>query len=143
MNALAKNSFFNYPSLMDALLQKEGPDFFTPTASGTVPAVNVIESADEFRIELAAPGLQKEHFALKLDNNLLTVSATKEDSSDTKAERYTRREFSYSSFQRTFTLPTSVNTERIAASYTDGILSVSLPKRDEAKVKPVRLIDIQ
>ena len=141
MNTLARTNFFDYPSLMDALL-KEDNAFFTPAASGPVPAVNVLETPDEFRIELAAPGLQKDQFALRLDNNLLTISATKDESTEAKTEKYTRREFSYSSFQRTFTLPTSVNTEHIAATYTNGILSVLLPKREESKVKPTRLIDI-
>lgn len=113
------------------------------TTTTNVPAVNVIETAEGFRIDVAAPGFKKDDFKVNLHHTNLTISATQENKTEEKeGEKYTRREFSFASFQRTFTLPTSVNTETINASYTDGILTISLPKREEAKVKPARQIKI-
>ncbi len=108
----------------------------------SLPAVNVIEHDDNFVVEMAIPGLKKTDFDISLDNQILSISAeTKaEDESDDK--NYTRREFGYSSFKRTFKLPKSVETEKISANYTDGILKVDLPKRDEAKKKPIQNIKV-
>lgn len=123
-----------------------GKDLFneynTPAFAGTVPAVNVVENEEGFRIEVAAPGLQKSDFKLNLEKNQLTISAEKEQKEENKTEKYTRKEFKYSSFQRTFTLPNTVDGDRIEANYADGILSIALPKREEAKEKPARLIEI-
>lgn len=93
-------------------------------------------------IELAVPGLKKSDFKLDLDNQVLTISTESKEENEHKEENYTRREFGYSAFKRTFTLPDSVNDEKINANYTDGILSVLLPKKEEAKQKPVRSIKI-
>lgn len=117
-------------------------EFHTPAFAGSVPAVNVIENTEGFKIELAAPGLQKADFKLNLEKNQLTISAQKEQKEEESADKYTRREFKYTSFQRTFTLPNSVDGEKIVATYTDGILTVALPKREEAKEKPAREIEI-
>ena len=122
-------------------------DFFNTNGSGVtnVPAVNVVEHQDGFRIEVAAPGLKKEDFKLNLNHNNLTISASQEtqkEEAEKGSEKYTRREFSYSSFQRTFTLPSSTDAERIQANYTDGLLKIEIPKREEAKVKPPRQIEI-
>ncbi len=110
--------------------------------SPTVPAVNVVELEDSFRIDFAAPGLQKSDFRINLDNNVLTVKSEKEVSNEDVNENYTRREFSFTSFKRTFTLPDSANSEKVSAEYKDGILSISIAKREEAKVKPSRDIEI-
>lgn len=142
MNALVKN-INGYPNLVNSFFNKELMDeLFAPAHQGTAPAVNVVESAEGYRIEVAAPGLQKSDFKLNLDHNRLTISAEKENKAEASGEKYTRREFSYSSFQRTFTLPTTVDGEKINATYTDGVLHVELPKREEAKVKPARSIEI-
>jgi HSP20 family protein len=117
-------------------------ELYAPAFSGTVPAVNVAESKEGFKIEVAAPGLQKADFKLNLEKNQLTISAQKEQKEDEATEKYTRKEFKYSSFQRTFTLPNTVDGEKIAATYADGILSIALPKREEAKEKPAREIEI-
>jgi len=123
-----------------------GKDLFNelhnPAFAGSVPAVNVAESTEGFKIEVAAPGLQKGDFKLNLEKNQLTISAQKEQKEEENDDRYTRREFKYSSFQRTFTLPNSIDGEKIAATYADGILTVALPKREEAKEKPAREIEI-
>ncbi|GAB3177396.1 Hsp20/alpha crystallin family protein [Telluribacter humicola] len=142
MNAVVKNGYA-YPTLFENFFGKEAMnELFTPAYSGSAPAVNVIEQPEGYRIEVAAPGLKRDDFKLDLNNNRLTISAQKEQNNEEKNEKYTRREFKYSSFKRTFTLPATIDSERIAASYVDGILNIELPKREEAKVKPVRQIEI-
>ena len=137
----------NLPSLIENFFGRDMNDFFntnTP-AMHNLPAVNVLEHEDGFRIEVVAPGLKKDAFKLNLNHNNLTISAYQETQNADKeqnGEKYTRREFSYSSFQRTFTLPTSVDADNIQASYMDGVLKIDVPKRDEAKVKPPRQIEI-
>ena len=109
----------------------------------TLPSVNIAENTDGFKIEFAAPGLTKEGFKINLDNNVLTVGSEKKEEKEELKENFTRREFNYSSFQRSFTLPDSANGEKISAEYENGILNIEIPKREEAKIKPVREIEIQ
>lgn len=99
----------------------------------TVPNVNIIENDDNFRLELAAPGLKKEDFKISLDNEMLTISTEKKSENTEKNEKYTRKEFSYSSFLRSFTLPEVVDAEKIKANYENGIMTLELPKKEEAK----------
>lgn len=99
----------------------------------SIPAVNVKESETGFEIEVAAPGLKKENFKLSLHENRLTISATQEQQQEEKTDKYTRQEFNYNQFQRTFTLPKNVDGEKIEATYVDGILHVGLPKKEELK----------
>ena len=142
MSTLVKTHFAT-PSYLNGFFNKDlFPEFNTPAFSGSVPAVNVVESKEGFRIEVAAPGLQKSDFTLNLEKNQLTISAQKEQKSEENEEKYTRREFKYTSFQRTFTLPNSVDAEKVVANYSEGILSIALPKREEAKEKPARQIEI-
>ncbi len=141
MSTLVKH--FAGPSYLNGFLGKDlFQEFNTPAFAGTVPAVNVVESEEGFRIEVAAPGLQKSDFKLNLEKNQLTISAEKEQKEESKNEKYTRKEFKYASFQRTFTLPNTVDGDRIEANYADGILNIALPKREEAKEKPARQIEI-
>lgn len=107
-----------------------------------MPAVNISEKEDDFMLELAVPGMQKSDFKINLDNNVLTISSEKEDESEEKTEKYSRREFCYSSFSRSFTLPKSINFDKIKADYKDGVLKVNLPKREDAKVALNRQIEI-
>ena len=109
----------------------------------TLPSVNIAENNDGFKIEFAVPGLNKDEFKINLDNNVLTVGSEKKEEKEEINENFTRREFNYSSFQRSFTLPDSANGEKIKAEYQNGILYVEIPKREEAKFKPVREIEIQ
>lgn len=114
----------------------------------SVPSVNVKESEDGFNLELAVPGLTKEDIKLELENDILTISAEKKVENETteenskKTEKYTRREFSFQSFKRTFTLPETIDVSNINAKYENGILLVDLPKKEEAKPQPVRNIEI-
>ena len=142
MSTLVKTHFAG-PSYLNGFFGKDlFHEFNNPAFAGTVPAVNVVESKEGFRIEVAAPGLQKSDFKLNLEKNQLTNSAEKEQKEENTNEKYTRKEFKYTSFQRTFTLPNTVDGDRIEANYADGILSIALPKREEAKEKPARLIEI-
>lgn len=110
----------------------------------TLPSVNIKENAENFTVEVAAPGFEKGDFKLELNHDLLTISSEKKVENETKdGERFTKREFSYQSFTRSFTLPNTADGERIAASYENGILTVSIPKKEEAKPKPARTIEIQ
>lgn len=109
----------------------------------SLPAVNVKETANTFEIELAAPGLSKKDFKVTADNGVLTISSEKEEQKEQKDKGYTRKEFSYSSFSRSFTLPDNVNTEEIKAKYEDGILKLSVAKRDITAVKPAKAIEVR
>lgn len=107
-----------------------------------VPAVNIAETEDAYEVELAAPGLGKEDFKINVDNDVMTVSAEKKTESDTTEKHYSKREYSYTSFTRSFTLPDSADQGKIEASYKDGVLRVSVGKREEAKVAS-RLIEVK
>ena len=110
---------------------------------GTLPAVNTFENKDSYELEVAAPGMKKDDFKIELDNNTLTISSEKNENHEEKENEYSRREFRYQSFTRSFQLPENkVENSKIAARYTDGILYVSIPKREEAKVQPTRMIEV-
>lgn len=121
------NKIFNH---LDTMFPAKS---FNNVAYNNIPAVNVKEDENAFQIEVAAPGLKKEDFKLSLHENRLTISAKQESKTEEKTERFSRQEFNYTSFQRTFTLPKNVDGDKIDASYTDGILYVGLPKREELK----------
>lgn len=121
--------FFN-----DSLMKR---DFFK-----SVPAVNISERADDYLIEMAAPGYGTDDFKVSIDNDVLTIKAERKQENSDENTRYTRKEFSYESFQRSFTMPEHVEAEKIGAEYKDGLLSLILPKKDMAKVKPVREVKV-
>ena len=110
----------------------------------TIPAVNIKETAENYEVEVAAPGMKKEDFKIELDGNALTISSERSDQkNDQEGERYSRKEFSYQSFQRTFTLQKDVvDLDKIQARYEHGLLHLVIPKKEEAKQKPPRLIQI-
>lgn len=110
----------------------------------TLPQVNIKETDENYIVEVAAPGMKKEDFQIELHNNVLTIkSEVKKESEDNTENQYTRREFSYQSFQRSFNLNNRVvDDSKINATYQDGILSLTLAKKEEAKAKPARLIEI-
>ena len=118
-------------------------DFFTPeTKLNSVPAVNIAEANDKFLVTLAAPGLKKEDFKISIDENVMTISAEKKEENTEEQAQYSRREYSYSSFQRSFNLPENVNSENINASYENGILAISVPKKEEGKAKLIKEVKI-
>ncbi len=118
------------------------PGFMDSETRNTLPAVNIVEGKEDYKIEVAAPGLNKEDFKINLENNVLTISSEKEEKTEDKDEKVMRREFSYCSFSRSFTLPQTVNYEKIKATHKDGILQVVIPKKEEAMEKPAREIKI-
>jgi HSP20 family protein len=107
-----------------------------------VPSVNIREKDAAFEVEMAAPGMDKKDFKLQLENNVLSISAEKKEEKNEETETFTRREFSYNSFVRSFELPTTVNADSIEARYQDGILRLILPKKEEAKQKTKKQIAI-
>lgn len=123
------------PSMMD--------DFFKPWNEWfnggnwmkeiTVPAVNITEDKERYVVSVAAPGMKKEDFKVAIEGNIMSISSQKEESSEEKDARYTRKEYSYSSFSRSFTLPEEINQAAIDAKYEDGILKLMLPKKEEAR----------
>ena len=139
-----KNSNSNnyFPALMDELFR---PDWMGGIQNSTmnVPPVNIKETDTTYEVELSAPGKQKEDFNIEVDNSLLTISSEYKSEETSKESRFTRREFSHTSFKRSFSLPETVNEDEINASYENGILKITLPKREEALPKPKREIQIQ
>lgn len=137
----------NYPTFTDRFLENDVLDFFNNNFSEsntTVPAVNIKETDNEFDVELAAPGMNKEDFNINLENDQLTVSSEhKEESKKEEDGKFSRREFSYQKFQRTFSIPENmVDSDKIDARYEDGLLKIRLPKLEHAKVKPARKIEV-
>lgn len=115
--------------------------------NATAPAINVVESDKDYKVEVAAPGMKKEDFNIHLgDNNelVITMEQKNENKEEHKNKKYLRREFAYSKFQQSFILPDDVEKEKISASVNDGILTIDLPKHTpEEKAKVDRVIEIQ
>ncbi len=107
-----------------------------------VPATNIRETEQGYDIEVAAPGMKKDHFNIDVNEGMLTISSEKEEEKEDEQDNYTRREYNYSSFSRSFRLPESVKEEDIKASYKDGVLHVSVPKGKEQE-RPRRKINIE
>lgn len=141
---LRSRNFF--PSIVDDFFGKDylpGSHLLESETGISMPSVNIIEGKEDFRIEVAAPGLEKNDFHINLENNVLTISSEKERNDEQREERYMRREFSYTSFRRSFSLPNTVDADRIEAKHNNGVLCISIPKREEAKVKPAKQIEIK
>ena len=143
---LARRNENYLPSFFERFLNNDLSDWNLTNFSGTntsLPAVNVKETNDEFVIELAAPGMEKKDFKINFKNNVITISSEKEEKKEEKKDNYTRREFSYQSFQRAFTVPeNAILSDKIEATYNNGILEIKLPKREEVKPQPEREIKI-
>jgi HSP20 family protein len=107
--------------------------FFADRMVTRVPAANISETADHYHVELATPGLKKEDFKLSLEGNVLSISVEKRIEDKQEGRSYAKREYSYSSFVRSFTLPESADENGIHATYKDGVLTIDIPKREEAK----------
>ncbi|UJH66819.1 Hsp20/alpha crystallin family protein [Allomuricauda sp. SCSIO 65647] len=140
MSIIRRNNLL-FPSLMNEFFK---PDWFggMENFEKNVPAVNIKENEKDFELEFAIPGMKRDDFNVEVDDNILTVSSEVKNEKETKDKNYTRREFSYSSFKRSFTLPETVDEDNINASYVDGILRLALPKKEEALPKPKRMIEI-
>jgi HSP20 family protein len=141
-NPMAHTTGFTHFKTLDRLMHEIFADDHNVKANKATPAVNIIENESLFKLEVAAPGLAKEDFKINVEDKTLTVSAEKKIETETKeGEKTLRREFGYSNFKRTFTLPENVNAADIKAVYENGVLNVHLPKVEVKKV--VQTIDIQ
>lgn len=140
--SIVKRNNLVFPALMNEIFK---PDWFggLENFSSNVPAVNIKENEKDFELELSVPGRKKDDFNIEIDDNVLTVSSEINTENEISEKNYTRREFGYTSFKRAFTLPESIDVEKIKASYEDGILKFTLPKRKEALPKPKRLIELK
>ncbi|RKR83149.1 HSP20 family protein [Mucilaginibacter gracilis] len=129
-----KNNGLNplFTDVFDSILNDT---FLSERFTAKTPAVNIAETENEFHIELAAPGLSKEDFKISVEKNILTVSAEKKAETEGTDKKYSKKEFSYNAFTRTFTLPESVDYTKIDATYTDGILKLNVAKKEEAKIQ--------
>jgi HSP20 family protein len=142
-----RNLFPALPSLIEDFFTRNWMDTASTQRlmSSTLPAVNIQETSDAFLIEVAAPGMKREQFNVQFENFVLTISAETKDEEPEKNESnpFTRREFNYASFERSFALPENkIDAEKIEAKYADGILHITVPKKEEAKIKPARQISI-
>ena len=120
-------------------------DTFFPavqSSSNSVPAVNIKVDEKNYHLELAVPGMDKKDLKIDINEDVLTISSESKDENEEDRDGYKRKEFSYSSFARTFYIPENINRDKIEAGYKDGILTVSLPKQEEEKSKLTRQIDI-
>lgn len=146
MSLIKRNETGWLPSVFDDMFRTDwlGGTTNVNSIGTSIPAVNIREDDDSFNVQVAAPGKSKEDFNIELDNDVLTISAEekKENETTDKNGRFTRKEFSYSNFKRSFSLPDSVDSTRISASYNNGVLEIALPKKEEAKVQAKRMIDI-
>ncbi len=137
----------NPRSLFDDFFNRElfnwGNNNFSPSRT-TLPSVNIKELEEVFEVEVAAPGMNKEDFKITLDGNVLTISSSKEDKHEEDKGTFTRREFSYQSFQRSFELAKEVvDDERIEARYENGVLRLIIPKKAGGKIETTKLIEVQ
>lgn len=147
MSLIKRNANFpSFPTLFDDLFSRELFNFnnsnFSATST-TVPSVNIRETDHSYEVEMAAPGMEKKDFHISLEGNMLTIASQKQSKEDKAEEGYSRKEFSYQSFQRSFELPKDVvDADKIAARYENGLLHLTIPKREEARKKAPRLIEI-
>jgi HSP20 family protein len=141
MNLVRRTSPW-FPSLLEDFLTRDfGIEH--PTRTIDVPSVNIIEKSEGFALDLAAPGKKREDFQVEVDNHVLAISTENQSTQESTDVDYSRREFSYDAFQRSFRLPKTVDTTKIKASYDNGLLHISIPKRKEAIPEPKKYVEIK
>ena len=153
MNLTTKKNGGNFPSLIRDFLNPStllSRDFFDidwglkPSRLGlNIPTANVSETPKEYVLELAAPGLERKDFNIEVENNCLIISSEKEEEKKEEEEGYSRKEYSFNSFSRTFSLPENIKEDNIEAKYVDGILKISIPKQKETPNKPAHKISVK
>ncbi len=129
-------------SLVDDFFNRGFSDVISTDFVLSRPSVNIAEGDEAFQIEVAAPGLEKTDFDIKLEGDILTISAQKQQNTEEQKDQYTRREFNFSSFTRSFQLPKEIDSTSIKASYEKGVLHVQLPKLQKEVAKPYKQIEI-
>ena len=146
MNLVKRNPDNWLPSVFDDMFKTDwlGGTTNVNSIGTSIPAVNIQETDDNFLVAVAVPGKTKDDFNIELDNDVLTISSEvkKENEVSENNGKFTRKEFSYSSFKRAFSLPDTVDGEKISAAYNNGVLEINLPKKEEAKVQAKRMIEI-
>ena len=141
MNLISKQTPF-FPTLLDDFINNDW-NLKVSDFSSSTPAVNIKELDSQFEIELAVPGKEKADFEVEVEDGILSISSSREDKKLNDKEKFTRREFSYNSFRRSFSLPDNVDHTKIDANYKGGVLKVLLPKYKEAQPQPKKLIKIR
>lgn len=129
---------FGFPSFFSDTLER----MWSEEEVSWMPSANIRERAEDFKIDLAVPGMNKEDFHIEVDNGMLTISGERKEEVREQYEKLTRREFHYGSFKRSFSLPESADPEKVNAAYRDGVLSLTIAKREESKKKPKKQITI-
>jgi HSP20 family protein len=147
MSIVKRNEYFPGLNMFDDFFSRDLWNWSlnnNSTTNTTIPLVNIKETNENFEVEMAAPGMNKEDFKVELDGNVLTITSEKRNEQEIKeGERYSKREFSYQSFQRSFQLPKEVvDADKIEAKYENGVLRLVVPKKEEAKPKPPKTIQI-
>jgi HSP20 family protein len=146
MSLMKSNEFFpTWSNFFNDFFDKDALNWSNKHFSNTnttLPAVNIKEDDNGFEVEMAVPGMTKKDFKINLENNMLCISSEKKMEDEKKDGNYSRKEFSYQSFSRSFSIPDSADDGKINARYENGILFINIPKKEEAKPKPPRMIDI-
>jgi HSP20 family protein len=142
---------FNQPSkgqnvpvfsrLFNDFMENDFP-MFRPVVNGSLPAVNISETDNSYQIEMSSPGFSKADISIAIEGDTLTISGEKKSESNEETKKYSRKEFSYQNFKRSFTLPEHLDSEKIAAKFEDGILRIDLPKKESAQPQ-ARKIELQ
>lgn len=132
-----------FGNFVDDFFSRSIVDFFGSDFTISSPSVNVIEEEGSYRIEVAAPGLEKGDFEVNVDKGFLHISGEHKQKEEVKEEKYMRREFNYTSFKRSFEMPETVKAENIEAKYENGVLKIKLPKETKAKVETAKFIEIK
>jgi HSP20 family protein len=149
MNTLALNRAFTGTPAVFGDIFRPWTGFFdddninTWSSSINIPSVNIVETEKDYQLSMAVPGLKKDDFKIDLEGNLLTISSEKEESREEKDKKFTRKEYNYTSFSRSFTLPDEVNQEKIEAKYEDGVLKIVLPYKEGAKLLTAKNIAVK
>ncbi len=141
MKLIRWNNEPDFSDIMNSFFENEPNNFFAGK-NCNIPATNIVENDNSFDLELAVPGLKKEDVHIDVENNVLTISSENKEEKEEKTKNYTRREFVYGSFSRSFILPKSVDSDNIKAEYKDGVLCLNLPKKEEERTKVKRQIQI-
>jgi HSP20 family protein len=146
MSTLIKRNGVTFPALVNDLLDVNFPNFggdvFNWHGAKNIPSVNVTETPKEYKIEVAAPGYEKKDFKLEVEDGMLNISTERKEEKEEKGKNWLRKEFSYNQFSRSFQVPENTVADKIDARYENGILHISLPKKEVAVSNPKKEIKV-
>lgn len=140
MTKQIKKSNQNFPSFFSSFFNDQ--HFFKEWKELSIPPVNIKETATNYSLEFAAPGMKKEDFKINLTDNILSVSSESQNEEVEESDNYTRKEFSYQTFNRSFSLPETIDLESIDASYNDGLLNINILKKEKEELKTDKTIKV-